>query len=79
MRDLLRALYRGWMRFAHVLGRIQTFLILAIIYFVVMGVVAPLVRLFSGDPLDRRLRDRASVWSPKTGTNLRLEEARHLF
>lgn len=79
MRNLGRALYRGWMRFAHVLGVIQTFLILAIIYFVVMGVMAPLVRLFAGDLLDRRLRDRTTVWSPKAGTNLRLEEAKHLF
>jgi hypothetical protein len=67
------------MKFAHGLGVIQTFLILAIIYFIVIGVVAPLVRLFAGDPLDRRLRDRASVWSAKPGTNLRLDEARRLF
>lgn len=79
MRPLFRALYAAWMAFAHALGRVQTFLILSIIYFLVMGLMAPLFRLLSGDPLDRRLHDRDSVWVPKGRTHLSLEEARHLF
>jgi hypothetical protein len=79
MRRVLGAIYRGWMAFAHVLGTVQTFVLLALIYFVVLGIIAPLFRLFSGDPLDRRLHDRRSVWAPKGRTNVSLEEARHLF
>lgn len=79
MGRVLGALYRGWMTFARLLGTAQTLLLLALIYFVVLGIMAPLFRLFSGDPLDRRLHDRRSVWAPKDRTNVSLEEARHLF
>ena len=79
MMRFLRALYRGWMAFAHVLGRIQTFILLTLVYFLAIGLTGPLLRLFSGDPLDRKLRDRASIWSPKAKTNLSLAEARRLF
>ena len=79
MKPLFRALYAAWMGFAHVLGQVQTFLLLSIIYFFVIGLLAPMFRLLSGDPLDRRLRDRDSVWVPKDRTNPSLEEARRLF
>lgn len=79
MRRALTFLYAAWMGFAHILGRIQTAIILGLIYFVVMGVIAPLSRLFTGDPLDRRLGDRSSVWTAKERTNQTLEEGRHLF
>lgn len=79
MKRLLSRLYKGWMAFAHALGRVQTYLILSVIYFLAVGIIGFLMRLFSGDPLDRRLRDRASVWVPKERTNLNLEEARRPF
>ena len=79
MRRALRRLYRGWMAFAHLLGRIQTFLILALIYVLGIGLVGPLYRLFAGDPLDRSFRRAGSAWVPKERSNTTLEEARHLF
>ena len=79
MKRLAKTLYRRWMRLAHTLGRVQTYLLLTLIYFVGMALVATFVRLLTRDPLDRRLGDRASVWVPKPKTNLDLEQARHLF
>lgn len=79
MKRMLAGLYRGWMAFAYALGRVQTFLILSVIYFLVLGIIAPLVRLLSGDPLDRRMGVSGSVWTPKPKSNLSLREARHLF
>jgi hypothetical protein len=31
------------------------------------------------DPLDRRMGDRDSVWTPKEHSNLKLDEAQRLF
>jgi hypothetical protein len=59
---LLAPVERGWMRFAERLGRINSYIVLAVAYCLVitpMGIVRRLVR----DPLDRRMRDgRPSVW-----------------
>jgi len=79
MMRALRALYRGWMAFAHALGTVQTFLLLSVVYFVAIGITAPLMRLFSGDPLDRKMHDRDSIWIAKPKTNVSMDEARRLF
>jgi hypothetical protein len=67
------------MAFAHALGRVQTFLILSIIYIIGIGIIGPLYRLFAGDPLDRSFRRPGSVWAAKSQSNATLEDARHLF
>lgn len=79
MKSILGALYRGWMRLAQALGRIQTFLVLSIIYVAGVGLMAPLLRLFSGDPLDRRLRPGGSAWIPRRCPGEGLEQARRMF
>jgi hypothetical protein len=60
--SLLGPVERAWMAMAEVLGRINTRIILTVLYF---GVVTPLgwARRWSKDPLDRRMGDgRASNW-----------------
>jgi hypothetical protein len=53
---------RWWMRFAEVLGRINTRIILALLYCLVITPVG-IVRRWLGDPLDRRMHDgKPSVW-----------------
>jgi hypothetical protein len=53
---------RGWMRFAEVLGRVNTSVILTVFYGLVMTPVG-LIRRRVSDPLDRRMHDgRASLW-----------------
>ena len=79
MRSYLRRLHKGWMAFAHALGRVQTYLILTLIYFLAVGLMAPFVRLFMKDPLSRRMSGDGSAWTAKAGTNLNIEEARRLF
>ena len=79
MKRVLSAFYHGWMAFAHALGRVQTFLLLTVVYFVAIGMLAPLVRLFSGDPLEPAPAVGKSVWVPKGKTNRTLEDARRLF
>jgi hypothetical protein len=53
---------RGWMRAAMAIGEFNSRLILGVFYYLVMAPVGFVRRLF-GDPLNRRLGDRAtSAW-----------------
>lgn len=59
---LLGPVERGWMRFAEVLGRVNTSVILTVFYGLVMTPVG-LIRRRVADPLDRRMHDgRPSLW-----------------
>ena len=59
---LLAPVERGWMRFAERLGRINSYIVLAVAYCLVITPVG-IVRRLMRDPLDRRMRDgRPSVW-----------------
>ena len=59
---LLAPVERAWMRFADVVGRINTRIVLTVVYALVLTPIG-LVRRAFGDPLDRRTRDgRASTW-----------------
>jgi hypothetical protein len=66
MPRVLGPVERAWMRFAEVLGRINTRIILTLLYCVVITPVG-LVRRWLADPLDRKMRDgRPSVWVTRT-------------
>jgi Saxitoxin biosynthesis operon protein SxtJ len=59
---ILGPVERVWMRFAGVFGGVNSRIILAILYCLVITPFG-LVRRWLGDPLDRRMRDgRPSVW-----------------
>lgn len=60
---LLGPVNRVWMRMAHVLGQINTRIILGILYFLVITPVGLLLRLLKGDPMDRSLKEpKSSAW-----------------
>jgi len=37
---------KGWMKFAHILGKINTTILLSIVYFVIIGIYSIIARLF---------------------------------
>ena len=60
--SILGPVQRGWMKFAMVLGHVNTRIILTALYYLVMTPVGLIMRLFR-DPLDRSLKDtRDSQW-----------------
>jgi len=59
---LLAPVERGWMRFAAVMGHVNTRIILTVLYYLVITPIG-IVRRWMGDPLDRAMHDgRPSVW-----------------
>ncbi len=56
----------SWMRFVHVLGQVQTTLILSLIYLLILGPMALLLRgVGRGDLLGLRLKQAQSFARPK--------------
>ena len=54
--------YRGWMKFGHAVGWVNTRLILGITFFLMFAPVALLFRLIGKDPLARRLDESATTY-----------------
>jgi hypothetical protein len=75
----LRKLWELWKAFAHVLGRIQTAILLAIIYHIAVGPIGLVCRLTRRDLLGLRSTegDSFSVDSPPISTTL--EQAQKQF
>lgn len=53
---------RVWMPFAHVLGRVNTYLLLGAVFFLMIVPMGFFVRLFKHDPLRLRGRRGESEW-----------------
>ena len=56
----LRPVYRGWMRFGMLLGRITTPIILTLLFLITILPGALLLRLFGKDPMRRSFDDSSS-------------------
>ena len=57
-----RRFHRGWMNLAHVLGAINSRIILSILYFLVITPIGRIVRWTGHDPLTRRAPRSGSYW-----------------
>jgi hypothetical protein len=62
--SLLAAPHRGWLKFARVLGTINGFFFLSIVFFLILTPLGIVLRLFGRDELRRRGPAPASMWEP---------------
>jgi hypothetical protein len=75
-----RRLYAGWLEIAARFGEVQTLLVLAIAYTLVLGPVALALFALQRDLLHRRgLYVSGSAWSEADSARADLERARRLF
>lgn len=58
----LRPVYRVWMLFGHVIGAINTRIILGIMFFVVIFPMAVVMSLFGYDPMRRKLEKQIETY-----------------
>lgn len=65
--SLLMPVYTIWLKFAHLIGRIVTILILTVAYYVVITPFALVKRLFGGAPLPLKPdKNASSYWVART-------------
>ncbi len=58
----LRPVYKIWMKIAHVIGTVNTFILMTLFYIVFIGVAKLVTLLGRKDLLDSRWKDRPSYW-----------------
>jgi len=72
--NTLKPAYVGWMKAAHFFGRIVTFLILIIVYYLVITPSAMIKRIFGGTPIPLKPnKDSSSYWMTRP-ESLQLKE-----
>ena len=76
---ILRKLWAGWMAFARWLGRVQTVLLLSIVYYVVLGPTGLIARVFRRDLLGLRQPSGPTYWKELSDTTTNLERAHKQF
>ena len=60
---LLRPIYVGWMKFAFILGWVNSRIILSLIFYLLFTPIGLIMRLFGRDALDRRMSGKSdSYW-----------------
>jgi len=59
---LLAPLYKGWMKFGHVLGWINARIILGIVFFLLVTPIGLVMRLFGKDLLRMRTPKTSTYW-----------------
>ena len=73
---MAKKLWLGIKKVFHTLGLVTNFILLALFYFVPVGIYALFARLARRDFLDVRSGDRQSFWKPRRLEEPTLERAR---
>lgn len=60
--SLLKLVYVAWMKFGHVLGWINTRIILGVIFFVMITPIGLIMRLFGNDPMNKCYNAKLSTY-----------------
>lgn len=68
---LLRPVYKGWMRFGLLAGRVMTPLVLGIVFFVLISPMALIRRLRGNDPMKRTLDSDQETYRVKSAKSRR--------
>jgi hypothetical protein len=63
LKTFFKKLYRGWIAFGEAMGTVMSYIIMTILYFLVIGPIAILLRLFRVDVLGLR-KPKTSNWHP---------------
>jgi hypothetical protein len=79
MKKFLSLIWRGWKKFAHTLGVVNTKILLTLSYFIIIAVVSIPSRLFGADFLDKRMKRKDSYWNGREPVDVSVEACRRQF
>jgi hypothetical protein len=77
--SLWKKIKSGWMKFALALGRVNTAILLSIVYILVLGPTSVIGRLFRAKFLGERKKKEASYAVPLTRVTSTMERAHKQF
>jgi len=67
------------MKFAHVLGWINTRIILTLVYFLIISPLALVFKLIGKDPMERKIGQSDSYWKKREAGEFKKEDYRRQF
>jgi hypothetical protein len=77
--QFFRLIWRGWMKFAHILGYINTRILLTVTYFVIFA-IAGIIRFFvRADLLDRKMDKKESYYHKREPFKDTIQSVRRTF
>jgi hypothetical protein len=76
---VLKAVKAAWLRFAAILAKVNTTILLTVIYFLVIMPANLIVRIGRIDLLGRRIGDEPSFWRDPESPSMEIEDCRHQF
>jgi hypothetical protein len=80
MKTFLNRLKTIWLSFAQKLGRVNTIVLLTLVYVVVVGFMAIIAKILRKDPLQKKIDPkRTSYWCDRTSSEQTLEHQRFQF
>ncbi|PYS82180.1 MAG: hypothetical protein DMF67_14165 [Acidobacteria bacterium] len=74
-----RAFHNAWMRFAAVLGHVNSRVLLSVMFYGALTPYGFVSRLAGRDPLKRRAKKQESYWIPRARTRQAREQFERLF
>ncbi|HET6348266.1 MAG TPA: hypothetical protein VFH88_04205 [Candidatus Krumholzibacteria bacterium] len=77
--NFFKLLWRGWKKFAHILGVINTRILLTVTYFVLFAFAFLAVLFSRADLLDRKMEKKPSYYRPREPFKDTLETVRRQF
>ncbi len=72
-------LWRGWKKFAHILGIVNTKILLTITYFILLSVAALIRSLVRADLLDRKMDKKPSYYKNREPFKDTIQTVRRTF
>jgi len=79
MKKFFSLIWRGWKKFAHVLGIINTRILLTISYFVILAFASFITMIGRKDLLDRRMNPKPTFYHPHEPIAATVEACRRQF
>ena len=75
----LRTAYKYWMTFAKALGKINALVLLTLVYFLLIGPAALVLRILGKDLLDCTAGNEPSYWYKRESEELTIERSKQQF
>jgi hypothetical protein len=79
IKQLFSLLWRGWKKFAHILGIINTRILLTVTYFVIFAIASVIVMVSRADLLDRKMTKKPSYYHNREPFKDTLETVKRQF
>ena len=78
-KTIWRLAYEHWMKFARALGKVNAFVLLTLVYFVVIGPASIVLKILRKDLLNRKAEARSTYWYQKEQEETTLERSERQF